>query len=93
MLLLDVHPWLRFATGLITGCWIGVAIGCAMVMLLAGRRLRQLEAANLLLRVKLRARERARRTGAGAPGPILVANPATGTTRPAGGGRFASGGR
>lgn len=97
MALLDLqlpglHAWLRFATGLMVGCWIGVAIGFALALFFAGRRIRQLETANLLLRVKIRARERAQARRAGAPGPVLVATPSGTVSRPAGS-RFASGGR
>lgn len=81
MVFLDIQPWLRFSTGILVGCWIGVAVGCAIAMLFTGRRLKQLETANLLLRVKLRAKERARRPIPGA-GPILVGNPSGGVSRP-----------
>ena len=56
MLMLDLYPWARFIAGVVTGCWIGVMIGCAVALLLAGRRVRQLESMNLLLRLKLNAR-------------------------------------
>jgi hypothetical protein len=94
MVLLDVQPWMRFTIGLVVGCWIGVAVGLAIVMLLTGRRLRQLETANLVLRLKLRARERARRSATGA-GPILVAKPGGGVSQPVTGtrSRFAGGAR
>ena len=75
MALFDVHPWLRFGVGLLAGCWIGAAIGMGIALIFAGRRLKQLETANVLLRFKLRARERQRRTGTGAPGPVLVVPP------------------
>lgn len=81
MALFDVHPWLRFGVGLLAGCWIGAAAGMAIALVLAGRRLRQLETANMLLRLKLRARERQRRTGTQGPGPVLVMPP--GVHRPA----------
>ena len=71
----DIHPWLRFSVGLLVGCWIGVAIGCGLTLLLASRRLRQLQSANALLRLKLRVREKPARTGTG---PLLVV-PSTGT--------------
>jgi len=51
-----LYPWAHFIVGVITGCWIGVVIGCAVALFLAGRRVRQLEARNLLLRVQLHAR-------------------------------------
>lgn len=76
----DVHPWLHFGFGLLAGCWIGVVIGCGLTLLLASRRMRQLQTANALLRVKLRAREKPARTGTG---PLLVV-PATGTQRSSG---------
>jgi len=94
MAIVDPHPWLRFITGLIAGCWGGVVIGCAITLLLAGRRLRQLETANLILRVKLKAAERPkRRTPAGA-GPVLVVPPGS-ASRPASApmSRYANGGR
>lgn len=81
MALFDVHPWLRFGIGLLLGCWTGAAIGMAIALLLAGRRIKQLETANMLLRVKLRTRERQRGTGTGGPGPVLVIPP--GAHRPA----------
>lgn len=92
MAFFELHPWVRFFTGLIVGCWTGVAIGCAVTMLLTGRRLRQLETANLLLRVKLKARERKPvRTVSGAAGPLLVVPP--GANRPASAPLRAAGGR
>jgi hypothetical protein len=76
----DMHAWLRFSLGLLAGCWIGVAIGCGLTLLLASRRLRQLQSANALLRVKLRAREKPVRSGTG---PLLVV-PGTGTHKSSG---------
>lgn len=81
MAFFEAHSWLRFSGGLIIGLWVGAAIGCAVTMLLAGRRLRQLETANLLLRVKLRTREKSQRRAGGAAGPVLVVPP--GANRPA----------
>ena len=81
MALFDVHPWLRFGVGFVAGCWIGAAVGIGIALMLAGRRLKQLETANMLLRIKLRARERQRRTGTDGPGPVLVMSP--GFHRPA----------
>jgi hypothetical protein len=72
MALLVVHPWAPFLTGMLAGCWIGAAIGCAGVLLLVGRRVRQLETINLLLRTKLKVREKPQRTGASAHGQMLV---------------------
>lgn len=76
MALLEIHPWVRFFTGLFAGCWIGALIACAGVLLLMGRRVRQLESINLLLRTKLRARSRAQKaatgTGTGGGSPMLV---------------------
>jgi len=69
----DVHPWARFLTGMLIGCWFGAAIACAGLLLVVGRRIRQLEAVNLLLRTKLKARAAGisvRRTGT--TGPMLV---------------------
>jgi hypothetical protein len=70
MALFEVHSWGGFATGLLTGCWIGVVVGCAATLLLIGKRVRQLETINLLLRSKLKVLERPRKTGA--IGPALV---------------------
>ncbi len=81
MVLFDAHPWIRFTTGLIVGCWLGVFVGCGIMMMLAGRRLRQLEAANQLLREKLRMKERSRQPAMTGTGPSLV-TPA-GVNRPA----------
>ena len=90
----DAHSWMRFATGLIAGCWIGAIIGGAVVLLFASRRIRQLETVNMLLRVKLRSREKPVRTGTGGGGPVLVVPPRE-TNRPASAPltRFASGDR
>jgi hypothetical protein len=51
-----LYSWAHFLAGVVAGCWIGVIVGCGVALLLAGRRVRQLEAANLLLRVQLHAR-------------------------------------
>jgi hypothetical protein len=85
MALFDVHPWLRLGVGLILGCWIGAAIGMAIALMLASRRIKQLETANMLLRIKVRDREKPRRTGTS--GPRLVVPPRV--SRPPG--RAASG--
>jgi len=82
MALLDAHAWVRFAAGLIAGCWLGAIIGGSVALLFASRRIRQLETANTLLRVKLRAREKSARTGTGGSGPVLVIQPRE-TNRPA----------
>jgi hypothetical protein len=94
MVIVNAHPWLRFVAGLIAGCWVGVLIGCGVALLFAGRRLRQLETANLLLRVKLRAQEKARRPAASRAGPLLVVPPGK-ASRPASSppGRVANSGR
>lgn len=77
-----MEPWLRFTVGLVIGCWAGVLIGGIIALLFAGRRLKQLETANMLLRVKLRSQEKqGQRTAAGG-GPILVVPPRD-TNRPA----------
>jgi len=82
MAFLDAHAWFRFATGLIAGCWLGAILGGSVALLFAARRIRQLETANLLLRVKLRSRDRRpQRAGAGG-GPVLVLPPRE-TNRPA----------
>jgi hypothetical protein len=94
MALFEAHAWVRFATGLIAGCWGGALIGTAIAILFASRRIRQLETANMLLRVKLRSRERKPlRTGTGG-GPVIVMPPKE-TNRPASAPliRYASGDR
>jgi hypothetical protein len=87
MVVFDIHPWLRLSTGLILGCWIGVAIGGAIAVLCAGKRLHQLETANVLLRMKLRTHDKPHRTG-----PILV-TPSASASRAANGPLRAAGGR
>jgi hypothetical protein len=72
MALAVVHPWAPFFAGLLTGCWIGAAVACAGVLLLVGRRVRQLESINLVLRNRLKARGKPQRTGTGGGGPTLV---------------------
>ncbi|MGC2639124.1 MAG: hypothetical protein WA294_18200 [Acidobacteriaceae bacterium] len=72
MALLVLHSWIRFGVGLLAGCWIGVVAGIAIAILLASRRIQDLESANLLLQMKLQVREKARRTGTEAAGPTLV---------------------
>lgn len=72
MTLFVVHPWAQFFAGVITGCWIGAIIACAGLLLLVGRRVRQLESLNQLLRTKLKARIRPQRAGTGTRGPTLV---------------------
>lgn len=49
-----VHPWSWFFVGLLLGSWSGATIGSVGVLLLAGRRMKQLETINQLLRGKLR---------------------------------------
>jgi hypothetical protein len=75
------YPLLRFAAGVLVGCWLGVAVGLGIGLILAGRRVRQLTAVNILLRAKLRYREKTRQSGSGASGPVLVVPP--GASRPA----------
>lgn len=87
MLAFDIHPWLRMSTGLILGGWIGVAVGVAITALISGRRLHQLQTANVLLRTRLRTREKAQR-----PSPIFVMPPAA-SSRPSDAPRRAAGGR
>jgi hypothetical protein len=67
---------------MLTGCWIGAAVACVGVLLVVGRRVRQLETLNLFLRTKLKARAMHRRLGTGGPGPTLVM-PLPGSTRKA----------
>jgi hypothetical protein len=70
MAFFEVHSLTRFLTGMLTGCWIGAGVGCAATLVLMGKRVRQLETINLLLRSKLRVLDRSHRTGTG--GPALV---------------------
>jgi hypothetical protein len=72
MALLVVRPWAEFFAGVVTGCWIGAVIACAGVLLLVGRRVRQLEGINLLLRTKLKAGLKPQRLETAGPGPTLV---------------------
>lgn len=76
-----LYPWVQFLTGLVAGCWLGVVIGCGVTLLLMGRRIRHMETVNVLLRSKLKVREKARKTGTGGP-PLVM--PMPGATRPAG---------
>jgi hypothetical protein len=46
MAMFEIYPWARFLAGMLTGCWIGAAIATAGVILLMGRRVRQLESIN-----------------------------------------------
>jgi hypothetical protein len=71
MALLVVHPWAQFFAGMLLGCWIGATVACGGLLLFVGRRVRQLESVNLLLRRKLKARI-PRHTGAMGLGPRLV---------------------
>jgi hypothetical protein len=72
MTLFVVHPWAQFFAGVITGCWIGAIIACAGLLLLVGRRVRQLESVNFLLRMKLKARGRPQRAATAGAGRTLV---------------------
>jgi hypothetical protein len=72
MALLLVRPWAEFFAGVLTGCWIGAGIACAGVLLLVGRRVRQLEGINLLLRTKLKASFKPQQLETAGPGPALV---------------------
>jgi hypothetical protein len=77
MALISVHPWQGFFSGLLVGCWIGVAMGSVVTLLLMGRRVRQLETINQLLRSRLKSFERPRKVGAGGP-PIVMPLPGAG---------------
>jgi hypothetical protein len=68
MTLLMARSWIGFFSGTLTGCWIGVVVGCGVTLLLMGRRVRQLETINLLLRSKIKVLQRPQR----ATGPALV---------------------
>lgn len=72
MALFDVHPWAQFFAGVLLGCWIGAVIAAAGVLLLVGRRVRQLETINLLLRTKVKAGMKPPRTGTSGSGSMLV---------------------
>lgn len=75
MTLLVAHPWAQFFTGLLVGCWIGAAIATAGVLLLVGRRIRQLEGVNLLLKTKLKAHNKAAAVRTAGAGSMLVMPP------------------
>lgn len=91
MVAIALYPWLRFGFGILTGCWIGVALGVGMAVILAGRRIKDLEEANALLRTKLRVRDKARQSGTGGSGPILIVPPNVHRPASAPLGRVASG--
>lgn len=91
-----MDAWVRFGTGLLAGCWSGAIIGAAIVLLFVSRRIRQLETVNELLRLRIRARERASRPAAGAGGTTIeIPNPNRRSGRSAGAAmpRMASGDR
>lgn len=76
MVAIAIYPWLRFGLGVLTGCWIGGAAGLGIALILAGRRIMQLEQANTMLRAKLRVRDKSRQSDdGGGSGPILVVPP------------------
>jgi hypothetical protein len=85
------YPWLRFGLGLLAACWIGAAVGLCITLMLAGHRIQQLEEANLMLRAKLRARDKTQQSGSGGSGPVLVVPPAVNRTASAPIGRVAAG--
>ncbi|MGA8109240.1 MAG: hypothetical protein WBD46_08590 [Acidobacteriaceae bacterium] len=85
-----LHSWGGFFAGMLLGCWIGVVAGCAVTLLLMGRRVRQLETVNLLLRSKLKSREKPRRTGTGGA-PLVMPLPGTGRSTSPSVGRTARG--
>jgi hypothetical protein len=70
MALLVVHPWAQFFAGMLIGCWAGAAIACAGLLLFVGRRVRQLESMNVILRRKLKVRASTRRSAM--LGPTLM---------------------
>lgn len=74
MALFVLHPWAQFLAGMLTGCWIGVVIGCGVTLLLVGKRIRQMETANLLLRSRLKSRGKQQKTGTGGP-PLFMPHP------------------
>lgn len=71
MALLLVHSWIGFLSGTLAGCWVGVVVGCGVTLLLMGRRVRQLETVNMLLRSKLKVLQRPQRTGTGGPSLVM----------------------
>ncbi|HEX4005727.1 MAG TPA: hypothetical protein VHX60_06105 [Acidobacteriaceae bacterium] len=78
MALFALHPWIRVAVDILVGCWIGVPFGMMIALTFAGRRIKQLECANNLLRMKLRTSEKpARANGTTGMGPSLVTSAAT----------------
>lgn len=81
MALISVHPWQGFFSGLLVGCWIGVVMGSLVTLLLVGRRVRQLETINHLLRSRLRSHDTPRKTGTGGP-PIVLPLPGAGRSSP-----------
>ena len=92
MALFELHSWIRFGIGLIAGCWIGGTIGFAVAILLAGRRMHTLEAANSALRARLKTREMPRRSGTAGAGPGTASGggihrPASAPLKVANGGR------
>lgn len=89
MALFVVHPWAKFLAGMLTGCWIGVVIGCAVALLLVGKRVRELETGILLLRNRLRAWEKPQKAGTGSL-PLVMPRPAAGRSAPHTVGRTAS---
>jgi hypothetical protein len=91
MVAFAVYPWLRFGFGVLTGCWIGTALGIGITLILAGRRIKELEQANSILRTKLRVRDRSRPSGPGGSGPILIVPPNVNRPASAPFGRVASG--
>jgi hypothetical protein len=90
MVALSLYPWLRFGFGILAGCWIGVALGFGIAAFLTGRRIQDLEEVNIMLRAKLRVRDKARQPGTGG-GPVLVVPPAVNRRASAPVGRVAGG--
>jgi hypothetical protein len=72
---LTVHPWMGFGAGLIVGCWVGVAMGLGVAVLLVSGRIHEMVETNALLRRKLEERERPLWTGTTGGGPTLVGKP------------------
>ncbi|MGA7525105.1 MAG: hypothetical protein WBW84_21840 [Acidobacteriaceae bacterium] len=89
---LAAFPWAWLLIGLLVGSWIGATIGSAAVLMLAGRRMRQLETVNDLLRAKIRGyTQRSRLATNRGLVPVLRPFRAVTETATLSPGRFASG--
>jgi hypothetical protein len=75
MLAFAFYSWLQIGIGILAGCWLGAAVGLGVAVILASRRISELEEANSMLLAKLRVREKSRPLGLGESGPILMMRP------------------